>query len=348
MKSEFLRKSAKGGIGIGCCIAAYLLAADAFAVEPADSQGAHYILGNLMLPALKNEKTFDGITLSSYDRFWEKWHLVTTRFRKDNGEQRFVFANDIAYKAIKEGKSVYPDGAMFGKVAFIAGEDAAFPVSEEPVSFSRVQLMRKDSHAYPDQNGWGYALYAKGTGVPYGTEKETVNACHACHLIVRDRDHVFSKASFLHVADAAKPTTASSSSGERLKSKFTERKVAELSGFAKQAVQNANPDKLPEKIMYYSMPLFSGSVDESIAVLSRYALADHMTYLIIDEDNKFYLAATPLAGNKNCKERTRLAMLVKLHNQGSKAGNNKTQTPLLLIGETCNGVNHWVKTTAFH
>jgi hypothetical protein len=32
----------------------------------------------------------NGINPKKIDRFWEDWHLVTVRYRKDNGEQRFV------------------------------------------------------------------------------------------------------------------------------------------------------------------------------------------------------------------------------------------------------------------
>lgn len=46
-------------------------------------------------------KAMNGISLEQYRDFWQSWHLVTVRYRSDVGEQRFVYANDLAYEGLK-------------------------------------------------------------------------------------------------------------------------------------------------------------------------------------------------------------------------------------------------------
>ena len=55
------------------------------------------------LPDLTSLRPMNGIDPADYDKFWENWSLVTTRYREDNGEQRFIYANDIGYQAMREG-----------------------------------------------------------------------------------------------------------------------------------------------------------------------------------------------------------------------------------------------------
>ena len=59
----------------------------------------------------------NGITIGQFGDFVHNWHFVTVRFRRDKGEQRFEYANDIAWKTLLEHSKYYPDGAVFAKVA---------------------------------------------------------------------------------------------------------------------------------------------------------------------------------------------------------------------------------------
>src|SRR4051812_43915470 len=45
-----------------------------------DSSSENSNRPDMTLPDLTTEKIFDGLKLSEFNRFWEKWHLVTTRF----------------------------------------------------------------------------------------------------------------------------------------------------------------------------------------------------------------------------------------------------------------------------
>ena len=53
-------------------------------------------------------ETFEGrtqmneIKFQSYKGFEKKWKLVTVRFREDTKEMRFTYANDIAWKTLKQ------------------------------------------------------------------------------------------------------------------------------------------------------------------------------------------------------------------------------------------------------
>ncbi len=178
---------------------------------------ADYLAG---LPDLGRERTFDGIDLPRLAAFWRSWKLVTVRYRKDNGEQRFVYANDIAWKAIRDGRARYPDGAMFGKIAFGTSDDAAFPNSAEPARFARLQLMLKDSKGHAESDGWAYAIIIGRGRPPYDSVQSTAAACHACHQAVPGRDYVFSTPAF---------GPGRQGSGSAFDSRFTSRETSTLS-----------------------------------------------------------------------------------------------------------------------
>ena len=72
------------------------------------------------------EAVFNGYTLKQFGDFVHNWHFVTVRFRRDSGEMRFAYANDIAWKALSEHSTDYPDGAVFAKIGVSTMEDPAF------------------------------------------------------------------------------------------------------------------------------------------------------------------------------------------------------------------------------
>ena len=153
----------------------------------------------IAFPDLSNAPEFDGIDPREADRFWDRWPLMTVRYRNDNGELRFVYANEIAWSAIKSGATTYPEGSMIGKVGIKTEPDALFPNSLAPSSSVRIQLMRKDSKKYAKHNGWGYAIYyvTKSQDQP-DDESDIVEACHACHQIAKSRDYIFAKAAYIY------------------------------------------------------------------------------------------------------------------------------------------------------
>lgn len=135
----------------------------------------------------------NGISYKDYEGFTEKWALVTIRFRKDTGEMRLTYANELAMKTLKAGKTDYPDGAVFAKTGIHTASDPQFVSSVVPKGIRRYQLMVKNKKMYSTTGGWGYGLYdAKGKTFPEDP-KVTQDACYACHTIVENRGDVFSE-----------------------------------------------------------------------------------------------------------------------------------------------------------
>lgn len=140
----------------------------------------------------KDEKVMNGISFKKYAGFEKDWKLVTVRYRNDNREMRFVYANPIAWKAMSKKMKVYPEGSIFAKVAYLAQPDPAFESSLAPSEGRRFQFMVKNSRKYKEHNGWGYALFNSYGEVNPEPVDQQVNACAACHNIVPERDYVFS------------------------------------------------------------------------------------------------------------------------------------------------------------
>lgn len=137
------------------------------------------------------------IRLEPYQNFETKWHLVTVRFRKDTNEQRFVYANPLAWRHLQsraKGKtnSPFPDGSVFAKTGIATHEDEAFPSSSVPNGVRRFQLMIRDSKIFKETDGWGYGLFDEKGETSFKSPHKEALACAACHKIVPERDFVFS------------------------------------------------------------------------------------------------------------------------------------------------------------
>lgn len=141
----------------------------------------------------ESNKTMNGYSYEEFKDFEKNWHFVTVRYRGDTKEMRFTYANDIAYKALLKGTNHYPDGARFGKISIQTQQDVAFPSSRLPSGTVRHTFMVRDTNRHKETAGWGYALFDP-SGKPYSGDHKTESlACAACHQIVKDSGHVFSK-----------------------------------------------------------------------------------------------------------------------------------------------------------
>ena len=207
---------------------------------------------------------------------------MTTRYREDNGEQRFIYANDIGYQAMREGVLKFPDGAAFAKLGFKTIVDPQFPNSREPVNFTRVQIMVKDRRAFKKTNGWSYFLYVDGVHSKPEDDEQKNLACHACHTIVKNKDYVFSAPSFL-----GKRSTELGLKGKKMKNFFIKRKFKILSDYERQAVANLTKKRKVYKVR--RMRLFSGSLHESIGPLSSFSQNGYV-YMIVDPIEKNFLS----------------------------------------------------------
>ena len=277
----------------------------------------------IFFPDLSNAPEFDGIDPKEADRFWDRWRLMTVRYRKDNGELRFIYANDIAWSAIKSGATTYPDGSIIGKVGIKTEPDPLFPNSLAPSASVRIQLMRKDSKKYAKHDGWGYALYVTSSQDQADDESDIVEACHACHRIAKSRDYIFARAAYFYRA-------APQEQGFETLFREADVSASKLGAHASEALQIAGHPR-SEPIQILSMPLFSGSLFESIGPLAAYASQKGQTFLLIDERNGYFLVARQLPANEACKSRVLIAMKTKLN----------VDTLYTRTGIVCDGVVTW-------
>jgi hypothetical protein len=133
------------------------------------------------------------IDFKKFSDFTEKWHLVTVRLREDTKEIRLTYANPLAWEHLSQAKQgPFPEGSMFGKVAFNLETDPAFASSLIPSKNRRYQLMVKDRKKYSTTGDWGYALFDADGRIFNEDVKLKTAACFACHQIVQPRDYVFS------------------------------------------------------------------------------------------------------------------------------------------------------------
>ncbi len=141
---------------------------------------------------LDDSVEMNGYRLEQFGDF-QKWHLVTVRYRRDTDEMRFTYANDLAWETLQKGKTDFPDGAIFAKTGIATQEDPEFTSSAVPSGAIRYQFMVMDKKKHPDQAGWGYALFDAGGHTFPDKPEAQIGACHACHEIAKDRGYVFSQ-----------------------------------------------------------------------------------------------------------------------------------------------------------
>lgn len=144
--------------------------------------------------------------------FWQRWHLVTVRYRTDIKELRWVYANNKAWAVLIRGGRHYPIGSRIAKIAYNAVQDRLFPDSLIPSARAvRIQMMVKvPPHTPISFAGWQYAIYsADDRSVPSNalpgtrrlasdlsaaTFKRVATACAACHTYIgAPRGQVFSQ-----------------------------------------------------------------------------------------------------------------------------------------------------------
>jgi hypothetical protein len=134
--------------------------------------------------------------LSSLPPGYRDWRLITVAH--EEGKQndiRAILGNDIAYKAARDGKLPYPDGAIIVRLAwsYVSSEEnnKAFGGAQSFIAGAptNVQFMVKDSSKYASTGGWSYVQFNDGKlGDPAG-----FGACFACHVPVKTRDYVFNR-----------------------------------------------------------------------------------------------------------------------------------------------------------
>ena len=261
-------------------------------------------------PPEKRQGAMNEIRFSDVKDFMKNWYFVTVRYRQDTNEMRFVYANEIAWKALQSLKPDYPDGAAFGKIGLATESDPAFLSSKMPSTTRRYQFMVKDKKKYRATDGWGYALF-DGSGFQFDEDtKLATQACAACHRIVPQRDFVFSRIAALAPQDKSRPMSQGTLGHLGL---FKELNVGSLPiQLAKQVTADGGSlftsvDSLEGEIKQKS---FSGTLDEVVPLLLDQAHKNHRpSVMVLDTGN--FSVVIPLSKTKGtCPPDQSLAHIV--------------------------------------
>ena len=130
---------------------------------------------------------------------YRDWKLISVAHEAGNlNDIRAVLGNDIAIKSYREGRQLFPDGAVIARLSWnfvpseennkVFGRDQSFVAGSRPDWY--LQFMVKDSKKYASTGGWGYAQFDKD-GKP--ADEAKLKTCAPCHEPIKARDFVFTK-----------------------------------------------------------------------------------------------------------------------------------------------------------
>ena len=114
----------------------------------------------------------------------------------NRNDLRAMLGNDVAIKASREGRLLFPDGTIIARLAW-----SYVPLEESEKAFGRlqsfapgppkngVQFMVKDSRKYASTGGWGFAQFNDGKL----TDETVHNTCSSCYQAVGAGDFVFNR-----------------------------------------------------------------------------------------------------------------------------------------------------------
>jgi len=243
--------------------------------------------------ALLNKSVQHDINPELFDHFWDNWQMATTRWREDNKELRFTYANPLAWEAMKSGKFDYPTGSVLTKMGVHVMEDPLFPNSQVPSRrVNRVQIMLKDpAHPKAAADGWVYSLYLPGKPDGVMIEKD-IKACAECHQKAKSRGYVFSLPMMVgHDFDKSSIATLDDSS-------FKKVTVKDMPELLKLPLPKSSQDT--DSAFLQQMALFNGSVNEYIPVIAKRVVATQVVQGVYDDQDSFYLVGYPDPNKKEC------------------------------------------------
>jgi len=123
---------------------------------------------------------------------YQNYKIVATHYRTDKNEIRYILANPVAYKALRENKVVMPNGSKIVKIGWSTKKMSAFPSALEADKIQRVEYMIKDKTKHKESDGWGYARFVKKDG-KYKAWDGDIQSCVSCHATVKSNDFLFTR-----------------------------------------------------------------------------------------------------------------------------------------------------------
>lgn len=239
--------------------------------------------------------TMNGYKLKDFPNFSTEWKFVTVRYRKDTGEMRFTYANDIAWKHLNSNSTNYPQGSVFAKISIRTQVDDAFPSSVVPSGGRRIQFMVRDQNKHKRTGGWGYALFdLNGKRTP-GDPVAKSMACAACHALVKDRGQVFSSPmAFIGFSPKQRPQEMKWL--KRLK--FIEKEISTLPPDLRKNLSGYS-GKIRTISGSLTKNLFEGTLDEIRPILIVETIRSGLGSALISEDGKQFSVVLPNQ-DQNC------------------------------------------------
>jgi len=128
---------------------------------------------------------------------YRDWRLISVAHEEgDLHSFAAVLGNDVAIKAYREGKLLFPDGTIIAALHYrhvpsgennkVFGRDQSF-VAGSPTN---IQFMVKDSKKYAATGGWGFGHFQDGKP---STDEAMMKTCFVCHQQMKARDLVFTR-----------------------------------------------------------------------------------------------------------------------------------------------------------
>lgn len=257
----------------------------------------------LFLSASFAGEVMNGMRLSDFGNFPEKWRVVTVRYREDSGEMRVTYANPSAWKTLASGSTRYPEGAVFAKIGVTTGVDPDFPSSRVPQESKRFQFMVRNKR-YKETGGWGYALFDRQGQTFADDEKETILACYSCHQIVAHRGDVFSQPGGFDLKSSPRVTR----SGDFLGKSFRPVPSTELPASIRSELELKD-----QEIYLYegkaNHHVFSGTLEEMKPSLLEKAKVTGRAVFFLSRHSPHYLGVVP--GTSSCDEKKKSFVVVQ-------------------------------------
>jgi hypothetical protein len=240
----------------------------------------------------------NGILFSDYVGFEKNWEMVTIRFRQDSGEMRITYGNATAMKVLREGRTDFPDGSVFGKIAILTKPDPLFESSKVPAGAKRFQLMVKDQKRFSKTAGWGYALFDSKGKTFSGDQDLNTLSCAACHEIAKERGYVFSQIATFNTDVETK--NGNTKVGEKDTKIFETRFVKDIPSLSIKKIKQLK--KYKEIRVYTGLAkehIFHGAADEMIPTLIKEAQIKLMPAYFGNEKDKDFSLVIPT--NHSCE-----------------------------------------------
>lgn len=152
-----------------------------FAIDASLSEG--HKVPDLTMP--DNNLTFKMI------EGYQNYKLISTHYRTDKSELRYVLINTIGYNALLEKRKTLPKGTKVVKIGWTTKKMATFPSALEKDTLQRVEYMVKDPDTFNnDGDHWGYARFVK-TKEGYKSWDKGTQSCISCHKTAEKNDYLF-------------------------------------------------------------------------------------------------------------------------------------------------------------